>query len=136
MDIGRVDDRHGEPPGEWPQHFQGEARLQRIPNLLAGGPAVFAVHFQPGGRTKPHVHRSGQLLVIVSGRGLVGDESGRHEVEAGDVVATGPGEWHWHGAAPDSSMTHLTVQVAGDPVDWDVDERDWADGYAGEAPEA
>ena len=44
------------------------------------------------------------------------------------MVVAGPGEWHWHGAAPDSPMTHVTVQMAGaDSIDWDVDEADWAD---------
>ena len=129
MEIGRVEDSQGEPPGEWPQHFEGEAKLQRVPSPFREGPAVFAVHFQPGGRTKPHAHRSGQLLYIVSGRGIVGDESGRREVGPGDVVAARAGEWHWHGAAADSPMTHLTVQVSGDAVDWDVEEKDWADGH-------
>ena len=26
---------------------------------------------------------------------------------AGDVIVTPPGEWHWHGAAPDHFMAHL-----------------------------
>ena len=130
MQVGHVDDTQGEPPGEYPDHFQGRAKLQRLPNPFAeGGPAVFAVHFEPGGRTKPHVHRSGQFLHVVSGRGVVGDRSGRRQVGPGDVVVGLPGDWHWHGAAPDSPMTHMTVQVNGDPVDWDVDEGDWADGY-------
>lgn len=57
--------------------------------------------------------------------------SGRRTVGAGDVVATMPGEWHWHGAAVDSPMTHVTVQSsASGGIDWDVEERDWAEGYA------
>jgi quercetin dioxygenase-like cupin family protein len=27
----------------------------------------------------------------------------------GDTVYTPPGVWHWHGAAPDSFMTHLAL---------------------------
>ena len=51
-------------------------------------------------------------------------------VEAGDVVAVMPGEWHWHGATPTTAMTHVTVQQRGpDSVDWDVDEGDWATGF-------
>ena len=49
----------------------------------------------------------------------------------GDVVAARPGEWHWHGAAPDTAMTHVTVQVSSDAVDWEVEERDWGEGYPG-----
>ena len=28
-------------------------------------------------------------------------------IRAGDVIVTPPGEWHWHGAAPDHFMAHL-----------------------------
>ena len=131
MHFDLVDDTKGEPPEELPDQFQGEARIERfhIP-FPADGPTVFAVHFRAGGRTKPHVHGNGQVLHIAAGRGLVGTRSGRRVVEAGDMVVVMPGEWHWHGAAPDSPMTHVTVQVAGpDSVDWDVDEGDWADDY-------
>lgn len=136
MEIDHIDATKGEPPGEHPRHFQGEARLQPLASPFPGegAPAVFAVHFQPGGRTRPHVHRSGQVLHITAGRGIVGDRSGRREVEAGDVVAAMADEWHWHGATTDSTMTHLTVQVAGDAIDWDVDEGDWADGYGEVSP--
>jgi quercetin dioxygenase-like cupin family protein len=27
----------------------------------------------------------------------------------GDTVYTPPGEWHWHGAAPDRYMIHLAI---------------------------
>ena len=47
-----------------------------------------------------------------------------------DVITVERDEWHWHGGTPESSMTHVTVQVsaAGD-IDWDVDEGDWANDY-------
>lgn len=128
MDYEHVDDTVGEPPAEWPEHFEGRARIQQFPNPFpADGAAVFAVHFDAGGRSRPHTHHHGQVLLVTSGRGVVGDRNGRRTVEAGDVVVAGPGEWHWHGAAPDSPMTHVTVQMAGpDSIDWDVDEGDWA----------
>lgn len=129
MEIEHIDAARGEPPGEHPQHFQGDAKLQALANPFPEGPAVFAVHFQAGGRTKPHVHGSGQVLHVTDGRGLVGDTAGRRLVGPGDVVVTRAGEWHWHGATVDSPMTHVTIQIAGDPVDWDVDQRDWADDY-------
>ena len=131
MDYERVDDTKGERPAEWPEHFQGEASIQPLPNPFpADGAAVFAVHFGAGGRSRPHTHRHGQLLLFTSGRGMVGDRSGRREVGPGDVVVAGPGEWHWHGAAPGSPATHLTVQMAGpNSIDWDVDQGDWAEGY-------
>jgi quercetin dioxygenase-like cupin family protein len=128
MEFDHIDDAVGEVPDEHPGHFQGDARIQRLPDPFPDGPGVFAVHFAAGGRSKPHVHADGQLLVVTAGRGLVGDEQGRREVRPGDVIAARPGEWHWHGATPDSSMTHVTVQPGG-TIDWDVDEGDWAEGY-------
>lgn len=128
MEFDHIDDDSGEVPDEHPEHFQGDARIQRLADPFPDGPAVFAVHFAAGGRSKPHVHERGQLLVVTAGRGLVGDEHGRREVGPGDVIAAGPGEWHWHGATPDSPMTHLTIQLGG-AIDWDVDEGDWAQGY-------
>ena len=131
MELDRVDDSRGEVPEEYDRWFEGEARIQRLPTPFSDGPAVFAVHFADGARTRPHVHASGQLFHVVAGDGVVGTSSGRQAVRPGDVVATMPGEWHWHGAAPGRSMTHITVQVADDPIDWDVDERDWASDIGG-----
>lgn len=131
MEFDHIDADRGDPPAEWPEHFQGFARIQPVPNPFSDdGPAVFAVHFQAGGRSRPHTHRHGQMLVVTAGRGLVGDRTGRRVVGPGDVVVAAPGEWHWHGAAADSPMTHVTVQLSGpDSIDWNVDEGDWASGY-------
>lgn len=131
MEFARVDNTEGEPPGELADHFQGRARLQRFANPFPGeNPSVFAVHFEAGGRTKPHVHARGQLLHIAAGEGIIGTPDGRRRVRAGDVVSVMPDEWHWHGATPTSPMTHVTVQLTGpDSIDWNVDERDWAEDY-------
>ena len=86
-----------------------------------------AVHFSAGARTRPHRHTQGQHLVITSGTGVVGDEQGLHVVRPGDVVASPPGGWHWHGAVPGTAMTHVTVEDPG--LELDVEQRDWAEVY-------
>ncbi len=130
MEHDRIDQAQGDLPGEYAPHFQGRARMQRFISPFGDRPAVFAVHFEAGGRTRPHLHRSGQVLHITAGEGIVADRSGRLVVRAGDVVTVEPGEWHWHGATPTSPMTHLTVQItAPGDIEWDVDEGDWADDY-------
>ncbi len=130
MDFDTIDPGRGELPEEYRPHFQGHARVQRFASPFGERPAVSAVHFDAGARTRPHVHRSGQVLHITAGRGIVADRAGRQVVLPGDVVTVHPDEWHWHGGTPDSSMTHLTVQVtAPGDIDWDVDEGDWADAY-------
>ena len=32
-----------------------------------------------------------------------------HEIRAGDIVYTPSGQEHWHGAAPDQFMTHVSM---------------------------
>ena len=131
MDFTPIDSTKGDPPAELHDHFQGQARIQRFTNPFPDeNPAVFAVHFDPGGRTKPHVHARGQLLVIVAGDGIIGTPTWRRHVKAGEIVSIMPGEWHWHGATPTSAMSHVTVQTTGpDSIDWNVDEGDWAQDY-------
>ena len=72
-----------------------------------------AVRFSPGARTAWHAHAVGQTLYVVDGSGLVQSRDEELiEMRAGDVVHTQPGEWHWHGAAPDHFMTHLAMWEA------------------------
>ena len=68
------------------------------------------VTFQPGARSNWHSHALGQTLIVTAGRGLVQEEGGPvREIATGDVVVTASGVKHWHGAAPDSAMTHFAV---------------------------
>ena len=71
---------------------------------------VAAVHFTPGARSAWHTHDGGQTLYVTEGRGRV-QVRGEDIVEltSGDVVFAPDGEEHWHGAAPDHFMTHLSI---------------------------
>jgi quercetin dioxygenase-like cupin family protein len=131
MIIDGVDRGAGPLPDDYKAHFAGGARFQQLTSPFEGGPDAFLVHFEAGGRTRPHVHHSGQLLHIVSGEGVVADRDGRHVVSPGDTVTVLPDEWHWHGGLPHSPMSHLSVQFRGTDVSWDVEQGDWADGYDG-----
>ncbi len=71
---------------------------------------VAAVRFSPGARSAWHSHDGGQTLYVTEGRGLVQVRSEEIiELSAGDVVYAPDGEEHWHGAAPDHFMTHLSI---------------------------
>lgn len=77
--------------------------------------------FEPGARTAWHTHPLGQLRIVTTGCGRVQREDGPvEEVCPGDVVRFGPGEKHWHGAAPTTAMTHIAIQTSldGKAVDW------------------
>ena len=71
---------------------------------------VNAVHFTPGARTAWHAHSGGQTLYVTEGEGRAQSRGGPLVTfRSGDVVRTPSDEWHWHGAAPDRFMTHLSV---------------------------
>jgi quercetin dioxygenase-like cupin family protein len=68
------------------------------------------VHFEPGARTAWHTHPAGQTLYILSGSGRVQSAGGPvREVRAGDVIWFSPGEKHWHGAGPTTTMSHMAI---------------------------
>lgn len=79
------------------------------------------VTFAPGARTAWHTHPMGQTLVVTAGAGHVQRWGGPVEdIRPGDVVSIKPGEKHWHGATPNSAMTHLAIseRQGGKTVDW------------------
>ncbi|MCI0142586.1 cupin domain-containing protein [Arthrobacter bambusae] len=101
--------------------FTGDVWVDGITNGAGPGTATLAaVRFSPGARTAWHRHANGQTLHVTDGRGIVCSRDGHAIVMIpGDAVYTPPGTWHWHGAAPDSFMTHLALSVAGGDVEWD-----------------
>lgn len=129
MEFSRPDPATGDLPDQYAPYFEGTARFQILDSPFRDGPGTMFVHFDAGGRTKPHVHHQGQILHIVSGRGVVANEAERRVVEPGDTVIVSPDEWHWHGGLAGSAMSHLVVQFGGSDVSFDVDEKDWASGY-------
>jgi quercetin dioxygenase-like cupin family protein len=94
------------------EYFTGAVRMD--PLMQTPDPArvqVVSVTFEPGSRTTWHTHPLGQTLVVTSGKGLAQSWGGRlQEIRAGDVVWFSPGEKHWHGAGPETAMTHIAIQ--------------------------
>ena len=120
MEIKRSGSRSSsEGPAE---SFTGRVRLERLFQASAPGRAQGAsVTFEPGARTAWHTHPLGQTLIVTAGRGFVqswGDPV--EEIRPGDVVSSPPGEKHWHGATPDSGLTHIAIQevLDGKAVIW------------------
>lgn len=120
MDIHRSGSRTlREAPAEW---FTGVVRLD--PLVDADAPARVAaasVTFAPGARTAWHTHPLGQTLIVTAGCGWAQRWGGPvEEILPGDVVWFPPGEKHWHGATPTTSMTHLAIQekLDGQAVEW------------------
>jgi quercetin dioxygenase-like cupin family protein len=104
--------------------FTGDVWVDAITNGAGPGYARLAtVRFSPGARTAWHRHTRGQTLHVTSGVGLVQSKDGQTIVMwSGDTVYTPPGAWHWHGALPDSFMTHLALADSGaEPGSADVE---------------
>lgn len=92
-------------------YFIGQSYLQR---LVTEGVPIGNVTFEPGCRNNWHIHHNNkQILLVTGGRGFY-QEWGKAPVELlpGDVVEVPPGTKHWHGAAPDSWFSHLSVEAA------------------------
>ena len=120
-----------------PQTFIGDVWLDPI--VRADPPSrvrVSVVRFAPGARNAWHAHALGQTLHVLDGTGRTQSRGGKVvEMRAGDTVYTGPGEWHWHGAAPDHFMTHLAIWEApaeGDETEWGAHVSDAEYAAAGE----
>lgn len=106
-------------PEQW---FTGRVRIdspfQATEPARVGGATVT---FEPGARTAWHTHPLGQTLIITQGRGWLqkwGEEI--VEMNQGDIVWIPPEVKHWHGATPETAMTHIAIAEAqdGSPVEW------------------
>jgi len=104
------------------EYFTGTVHIDRF--IQASPPARVAcanVTFEPGARTAWHTHPLGQTLIVTAGCGWVQRKGGPiEEIHPGDVVWFPPGEKHWHGATPTTTMTHIAIQenIDGKVVEW------------------
>jgi quercetin dioxygenase-like cupin family protein len=102
--------------------FTGDVQVDIL--FPANGTAHYSgayVTFQPGARTAWHLHPAGQHMVVTSGVGLTGTRDGKSvTIKAGDAIWCPPDIDHWHGATPDTPMTHLvlTGELNGQNVIW------------------
>ena len=119
----RITRSRAQPPQSAPaDQFIGNARLDS--SFESNAPARMSAPefvFETGARTAWHTHSLGQLLIVTAGTGRVqrwGDPV--DEIRQGDVVWIPPGQKHWHGAAPNSAMTHTAIaeMLDGKAVDW------------------
>lgn len=72
--------------------------------------AVGSVTFEPGARTKWHLHPAGQILVAIGGIGYYQEQGSRKRIlRKGDVVKCPPNVLHWHGASPDLPFIQIAI---------------------------
>ena len=95
------------------RHFTGRARVTRMSGV-ATDPDVnaYRVAFEPSARTAWHSHSGVQLLIVLDGVcRLQKAGQSRQDIPAGGFASIAPGEKHWHGAPPQTAMTHLAINI-------------------------
>lgn len=100
-------------PNLYGKFFTGQTYL----NMLSTNDATFNapignVTFEPGARTNWHKHSGGQILLVLAGEGRYQERGKDIQIlHKGDVVRIAPDVEHWHGAAPESWFTHVSVET-------------------------
>lgn len=93
-------------------NFTGSAFVNMLVPDVSGiyNCQVYDVVFEPGCRNDWHIHAGGQILLCTAGSGYY-QEKGQpaRRLQRGDLVEIPPQVEHWHGAAPDSSFTHIGI---------------------------
>ena len=98
------------------ENFTGNVTIGSMFSSEGGEYKGAVVNFEAGARTNWHKHPKGQTLVITEGEGRAQSEGGEvKKLMPGDVVWFPAGEKHWHGAAPNSKMSHVAIQSSNDP---------------------
>jgi quercetin dioxygenase-like cupin family protein len=115
-------------------YITGTVRID-APFSGSGGLSGATVTFEPGARTSWHTHPLGQTLLVTAGCGRIQRAGGPIEtIRPGDIVFFAAGERHWHGAGPETAMTHIAIAEMqdGKAVDWLEQVAD--EDYAGTSP--
>lgn len=113
------------------EYFTGKVRVD-APFKGSDGARIggATVTFDPGARTAWHTHPLGQTLIVTAGAGYVQQEGQvRQSIRTGDTVWIPPKVKHWHGATPDTGMSHIAIAEAldGNVVEWleQVTDKDY-----------
>jgi len=119
------------------EHFVGNVWLhEMLPPMEPNQLRANLIYFEPCARTNWHSHPEFQILYVVAGNGRIKsmDGSGNEqasEISAGDIVHNGE-EKHWHGAAPDSYLIHIAINLGTTCWMGVVDDEEYMRGFGKE----
>lgn len=92
-------------------NFTGSLWLEMLVNSDSTfNTSIGNVTFETKARTNWHKHPGGQILLVTDGKGYY-QEKGKsaQQIRKGDILRISPNTEHWHGAAPDSGLTHIAI---------------------------
>jgi quercetin dioxygenase-like cupin family protein len=92
-------------------NFTGTAYLQPlIPADSLNAISVGNVTFEPGARSKWHLHPAGQILLVIDGVGYYQEKGQPKKIlRKGDAIKCPPNVPHWHGASVDSAFVQVAI---------------------------
>jgi len=92
-------------------NFKGIVYVKMLMEADSVNPTSVAnVSFEPGARTKWHLHPGGQILLATDGVGYYQEKGEAKKVlRKGDVIKCPPNVPHWHGASVDTAFVQLAV---------------------------
>ena len=92
-------------------NFTGTVYLHSMITADESNPtAVGSVTFEPGARSKWHLHPAGQILVVIDGVGYYQEKGQPKKIlRKGQSVKCPPNLPHWHGASRDTAFIQLAI---------------------------
>lgn len=93
------------------KNFTGTAYLQ----MLVGADSLNSISvgnvtFEPGARSKWHIHPAGQILLVTDGVGFYQEKGQPKKIlRKGDAIKCPPNTPHWHGASLDTAFVQLAI---------------------------
>ncbi len=93
--------------------FKGHVSAQTVLDNDSTALRASLINFDKGAVNIFHVHEYDQILYVTAGEGIIATEKEEIRIRPGDFVHIPAGEKHWHGATPDSSMSHIAISIRG-----------------------
>jgi quercetin dioxygenase-like cupin family protein len=92
-------------------NFKGTAYLKMLMDGDSLNPtSVGNVTFEPGARTKWHLHPGGQILLVIDGVGYYQEKGqAKKTLRKGDVIKCPTNVPHWHGASKDTAFVQVAI---------------------------
>ena len=91
------------------EHYTGKICISTV--VIKPKYDIHQLIFEPGSYNSWHIHPDADhVLLILDGEGFYQEEGKpKRLIKRGDVINTPTNVKHWHGAAPDCKLVHLSV---------------------------